>query len=329
MAGKRGILIFNPIAGRPASRLADAVAMQHALSARGIDIVPRPTRGPDDATLIAAEAVADGADLVVCYGGDGTINEVVQALARSQTSLAVWPGGTSNVIARELGMPFDLAGLANVIAEGRTMRVALGRASKGVELPDAEPSKIGAATDSSPVAGRETIESGSPPQFTKRFFLMMAGIGLDASIARSVNKRIKRRAGEVAYWLSGMRHLLSWQQQTFTIEAAGRRFESAFAVIGKGKGYGGRMVITPGASLMDSEFELFVLPPLPNNLAYVRVLLACLRGRPETTPATTLKADRVVANSNKASWVEVDGEVIGPLPMTFDVVPDALSLIVP
>jgi diacylglycerol kinase family enzyme len=158
---------------------------------------------------------------------------------------------------------------------------------------------------------------------------MMAGIGLDASIARSVNKRIKRRAGEFAYWLSGMKHLLSWRQQVFTIEAGGRRFESAFAVIGKGKGYGGRMVITPGARLTDSQFELFVLPPLPNNLAYLRVLLACLRGRPEATPAITLKADRVVANSNNGSWVEVDGEVIGPLPMAFDVVPDALSLIVP
>src|SRR5262245_34643668 len=181
MAGKRGIIIFNPIAGRPARRLADAVAKQQALSARGIDLEPQPTRGPDYATQLAAQAVADGADLVVCYGGDGTINEVIQALARSQTSLAVWPGGTSNVIARELGMPFDIASLARVIAAGKTMRIALGRATKGVEATDDEKSKIGSGGPSTASERPATVEAASASRFSERFFLMMAGIGLDAS----------------------------------------------------------------------------------------------------------------------------------------------------
>jgi len=115
----------------------------------------------------------------------------------------------------------------------------------------------------------------------------------------------------------------------FTIEIDGKRFESAFALIGKGKGYGGGMMMTPGAKLEDPWFEVFVLPPLRNNFSYLRAVAACKKGSPETAGATLIRGTHIKANSTEEPWVEVDGEVIGPLPMSFDVVPDALSLIVP
>ena len=158
---------------------------------------------------------------------------------------------------------------------------------------------------------------------------MMAGIGLDASVARGVNMRLKRRTGELAYWLSGGKHLLTWQPEIFTLEVDGRSFESAFALIGNGKGYGGRMMMTPNAKLDESLFEVYVLPPLANNLAYLRALVACLRGKPETAGAVLVKGKHITANSSRQPWVEADGEIIGPLPMTFEIVPDALSVIVP
>src|SRR5262249_15593584 len=166
-------------------------------------------------------------------------------------------------------------------------------------------------------------------QSMKRYFVMMAGIGLDASVARAVNQTIKRGTGELAYWISGIKHLLFWEPESFTIEADGSSYESVFTVIGKGKGYGGEMVLTPGASLEDPRFEVFILPRLANRFSYLRVLKACLRGKPETTGARIIKASSIRANSTRTPWVEVDGEVVGPLPMDFDVVPDALSLIVP
>ena len=158
---------------------------------------------------------------------------------------------------------------------------------------------------------------------------MMAGIGLDASIARSVNKKLKRRAGEYAYWVTGLKHLFTWPAERFTITVDGRKFESTFAIIGKGKGYGGGMTITPNARLDEALFEVYILPPLKSNLAYLRVLSACMRGKPEMTGATIIKGRCVEANSSHAPWVEADGEVIGPLPMSFEVVPEALTLIVP
>ena len=75
--------------------------------------------------------------------------------------------------------------------------------------------------------------------------------------------------------------------------------------------------------------RILCLPPQKSNLAYLRALSACLRGKPETSGAAMIKGRRIEAMSSHAPWVEVDGEVIGPLPMSFDVVPDALTLIVP
>ncbi|HJQ23249.1 MAG TPA: diacylglycerol kinase family protein [Blastocatellia bacterium] len=297
MPQQRAVIIYNPMSGRAGSRAENARRMIALLSARGIEAEAQATAAPDDATRLAREAVSRGVETIISYGGDGTLNEVIQGVARSSVALAVWPGGTSNVVARDLLMPFSADALADVIAARKTRRVTLGLARS-----------VGGAA---------------------RYFLMMAGIGLDASIARSVNKRLKRRAGELAYWVSGIKHLLTWPAERFTITVDGRRFESAFAIIGNGKGYGGGMLLTPHARLDEDLFEVYILPPLKSNLAYMRVLSACMRGKPEASGATMIKGRRVEANSSHAPWVEMDGEVIGPLPMSFEAVPDALTLIVP
>ena len=287
------------------------------LEDRGIDVEARATVGPGDATRLVSEAVTAGADIIISYGGDGTLNEVIQGMAGSSAALAVWPGGTANVVARDLGVPSDITHLAGMIATGKTRRIALGLAT-GVG---------GWGMGVSPSA--ENQPPTPSPQPLRRYFLMMAGIGLDASIARKVNKRIKRTTGEFAYWLSGIKHLFLWQPEPFTVEVDGQRYESTFALVGNGKGYGGRMMMTPGAKLEDPWFEVYILPPQPNNFAYLRALRACQRGEPELAGARLVRARHVKANSAHEPWVEVDGEIIAPLPMSFDIVPDALSVIVP
>lgn len=87
--------------------------------------------------------------------------------------------------------------------------------------------------------------------------------------------------------------------------------------------------MTPGAKLEEPWFEVFILPPQAHNFAYLRALAACRKGTPEAGGATLIRGRHIKANSADDPWVEVDGEVIGPLPMTFDIVPDALSIIVP
>lgn len=330
MAHKKATIIYNPMSGRAGRRAENVARMVELLGKRKIVAESRATTKPEDATQLAREAAESGSDIIVSYGGDGTLNEVIQGIARSQTALAVWAGGTSNVVARDLNMPFDMSKLADRIADGRTKRIALGlaRSSRAEE----QRSRGAKAQKSSEwdVNSPPLLRSSAPPQdSTQRYFLMMAGIGLDASIARGVNQKLKRRTGEFAFWVSGIKHLFAWRGEPFRIEVDGRCYESTFALIGNGKSYGGGMVITPGAKLEEPWFEIFIMTPRSNNFAYLPALRACMRGKPERAGATLIKGKHVEANSAREPWVEADGEIIGPLPMTFDVVPDALSIIVP
>jgi YegS/Rv2252/BmrU family lipid kinase len=324
---KRAIIIYNPMSGRPGRRAANARAMTRLLEARGLQAAAFATNGPEDASRLASNAVAAQAGIIVSYGGDGTLNEVIQGVAMSETALAVWPGGTANVVARDIGMMTSIERLADIIAAGKTNRVALGRASSGgTEEQRSEEQRSGGVEEHSP----QLLRPSSPPAASPpRYFLMMAGIGIDASIARGVNHRLKRATGEFAYWWCGIKHLLFGRAERFSIDVDGKHYESAFALVGNGKGYGGGMMMTPGARLEEPWFEVFILPPQSNNFAYLRALAACRKGTPEAGGATLIRGKHIKANSADAPWVEVDGEVIGPLPMTFDIVPDALSIIVP
>jgi YegS/Rv2252/BmrU family lipid kinase len=324
---KRAIIIYNPMSGRPGRRAANARAMTRLLEARGLQVDAFATNGPGDASRLASNAVADRVDIIVSYGGDGTLNEVIQGVAMSETALAVWPGGTANVVARDIGMMTSIERLADIIAAGMTKRVALGRASSGgTEEHRSEEQRSGGVEAHSPQLLRP---SSPPPASPPRYFLMMAGIGIDASIARGVNHRLKRATGEFAYWWCGIKHLFFGRAARFSSEVDGKHYESAFALVGNGKGYGGGMMMTPGARLEEPWFEVFILPPQSNNFAYLRALAACRKGTPEAGGATLIRGRHIKANSADDPWVEVDGEVIGPLPMTFDIVPDALSIIVP
>src|SRR4051794_40402617 len=92
MIGRRATIIYNPMSGRPARRAEDVRQMIGLLEQRGISAESSATTGPDDATRLAREAAAAGFDIVVGYGGDGTLNEIIQGMVGSRARLAVWPG---------------------------------------------------------------------------------------------------------------------------------------------------------------------------------------------------------------------------------------------
>jgi diacylglycerol kinase (ATP) len=317
MAEKKATIIYNPMSGRQGKRAEQAAEMIRLLEERGVQAEAQATRGPDDATELTREAIDKGSNIIISYGGDGTLNEVIQAMVGRDAVLGVWAGGTANVVARDLNLPRDSRRLAEVIARGKTRRIALGAASVG--------------GSQLPVAGKESA-SGHRPTATdrrQRYFFMFAGIGLDASISQGVNRKLKRKTGEFAFWVSGIKHLLMWKREPFQVEMDGHKYESAFTLIGKGKSYGGNLEMAKNARLEDPEFEVFILPRHRTNLAYLWALMKCFFKKPEKTSATILKSNRVGIDSDSEVWVELDGEVIGTLPMTFEVLPDALSVIVP
>lgn len=293
------VLITNPNAGqrRGARPAAEVERFRALLSERGSAVEVWPTKGPNDAARLAAKAVAEGARAIVVRGGDGTLHEAIQGLAGQPVRVALWPAGTANVLARQLGLPADAAGAAEVFAGGKTKRISLG-----------------CATDERTNA--------------RRYFFMLAGVGLDASVVRSVRPRLKRRVGQAAYWYAGLGHLANWRPQVFTVEAEGRTYEATYAAVGKAPWYGGGLAITPRARLDAAEFEVCLINTR-SRLRYLRLLTYAMRGgAPEGTPALTyLRASRLRAHGPAA--VQADGELIGELPMTFEIVRDGLELFIP
>src|SRR5215469_4030779 len=151
MKPRRATIIYNPVSGRNLFRQRRVRKMIRLLERRGIIANAAATYGPNTGADLARDAIRAGSDVIICYGGDGTLNEVLPGVAGENSKLAVWAGGTANVTARDLNMPRRLSRVADVIARGKTMKICLGMASSDV---------------------------------ASRYFLMFAGIGVDESICR-------------------------------------------------------------------------------------------------------------------------------------------------
>jgi YegS/Rv2252/BmrU family lipid kinase len=298
MDGRRAVLIANPNAGRGRAVAAhDAEEFTRLASAEGVGVKVSHTKGPDDAARLAREAIASGATDVVVRGGDGTVHEAVQGLVGAPARLTVWPAGTANVLAKQLEMTSAASEVARVFLRGRTKRITLGCATQ------------------ERTGGR-------------RYFFMLAGVGLDASVVSHVRPRLKRRVGEAAFWYAGLGHLAHWTPREFTVEVEGERLTATYAAVGKAPWYGGGLALTPRASLDADTFEVCVINTR-SRLRYLRLLAHAVRGgAPVGTPGVTyVRASRLRCEGEAA--VQADGELIGELPMTFEVVQAGLEVVVP
>ena len=298
MPVRQATLISNPKTGRyGARRLRPIQDVASQLRSLGLDVDLKLTTSPGEATEIAARAARDGSSDVIVAGGDGTINEALQGLAGTNARLAIIPRGTGNVLARELKLPLDDEQATVVAARGHARRIHLG------------------------LALEETTG-------TSRLFVLMAGIGLDAAVVQRVQPQLKKRIGKGAFWISGLSHLADWKLSPFTLEIDGREYMGTFAAIGKAARYGGDLSITPGARLDEPEFEVCIIETL-SRFSYLRLLSYAVRsGMPHDKPGVRfLKATRVRATGNAP--VQVDGELLGQLPMRFEIAPHSLEVIVP
>lgn len=289
---------MNPKAGRGSNdaREREVSLLCERLGARGCDVEIRTTARPNDAVEFAREAADAGIDDVIVAGGDGTINEALQGMVGARRArLGVWPRGTANVLARELSIPSSPERVAETIARGHSRRVHVGRATS-----------------------EETGE--------RRYFFLMAGVGLDASIVRGVRSGLKRRLGEGAFWYSGIEHLLRWRPVAFSAEVDGENFGATFAVIGNGASYGGRLAITPRARMDRNDFEVCLVDSR-SRFRYLHLLGKAMRGGVNMKAEGVRYLNATQLRATGAALVQVDGELIGSLPMTFDVAPETIEIL--
>jgi diacylglycerol kinase (ATP) len=297
MSIRKATLIYNPKTGRYASRRPPIPELASRLESLGLKVDLRLTSGPGDATEIASRVARNGSSDVIVAGGDGTINEAIQGLAGTNARLGIIPRGTGNVLARELGLPLDDEQALKIAARGKTREIYLG------------------------VAIDETTNN-------RRHFVLMAGIGLDASVVRRVQPSLKKRIGKGAFWISGLSHLATWNPKPFTLEIDDQKYTGTFATIGKSARYGGDLAITPGARLDQREFEVCIIQTM-SRLRYLHLLSYAMRdGMPRDNPEVRfVKATVVKAYGD--SQVQVDGELLGHLPMRFEIASHSLNVIVP
>jgi diacylglycerol kinase (ATP) len=296
------LIIINPNAGRARkAHLGPLDRARKILQQHGITTELANTDRPGAATEIAHKAVCNKRQMVIVCGGDGTLNEVVNGLAGSKVPLALLPAGTANVMAKELGLPWNIERAAALVQRSVHRRIALGRVT----------------TEATGSAGR--------------YFLSVGGAGPDGALVRAVNSTLKRSTGTLAFWAEGVRQLGLYDFPRFRVTAGDEKVEATLVVVGRTKHYGGPFRITTEANLYGDDFELMLLGTRSRwkYIAYLAMLSAGrLRG---TQGAHFLRATTLCCEpmDEAEAWVQVDGEPAGKLPAEFRIVPDALTLAVP
>ena len=290
-------MIFNP-----AARGEKARHFRHQLDAIGSRCALKATTAPDDARRLAAEAVADGFELVVAAGGDGTVNEVLNGLGDApdgfaRARLGVLPLGTVNVFARELGIPLRVERAWEVLQRGRETRI---------DLPRVEFSANGVRQ--------------------QRYFVQLAGAGWDARAIELVDWSHKKMVGPLAYVIAGLKALRE-RQPPITLRVGGQNVTGEFVLVGNGRHYGGPFGVFPQADLRNGSLEVCVFPRV-NWLTLLRCAPGLLARRklPESR-VRRFRAKSFELAGETTTAFELDGEWIGHLPAVFSIERERLRIV--
>jgi YegS/Rv2252/BmrU family lipid kinase len=318
----RTCVIFNP-----AARGEKAKRFRRFLDEIGTQSTLKLTAAPDDARRLAAEAVQEGSEVVVAAGGDGTINEVLNGLGDvkdgfERACLGVLPLGTVNVFARELAIPLKVEPAWRVIRAGKETRI---------DLPKVEYTRNHTTTSSTPLSSTigkaPTGRPESNPR-TSRYFVQLAGAGLDARAVELVQWELKKKLGPLAYVVAGLKAMCD-SPAIITAADGENSSVGGLVLIGNGRFYGGEFRVFPKADLRDGLLDVRVFPRV-NWLTLARCGPPLLLGG--SLPASTAEAFRVKTlrlTSPAPTPLEVDGELIGHLPATFSVEQARLRVVVP
>lgn len=294
-------MIFNPTAGggfyqpaKPVDRVAKALR-EHVG-----EVLLLPTTSQERAEAQARRGLAEGCDLIAPLGGDGTINEALQAVAGSAAAMLPLAGGTANVFARETGM-----GLNPVVTAG--------------SLPTYEERVVPLGVAAFPAEG------------TERLFLLMCGAGIDANAVYRLNAGLKQQVGILAYVWSGLTQMVH-PVNAITALLGEEVWTGGLIVISKSRLYGGGLVLTPGAHLLADRFDIVCFRS-QSPLEYPGYLAAVVTRTVDKIKGVThrqfAKVEVVAAENSAGAYVQVDGELAGTLPVRVRLGPEKVKLLAP
>jgi diacylglycerol kinase (ATP) len=313
---RKAALLYNPDSGgsrkRRESELNSVLAI---LGGAGVKANLILTHSRAHAEEKARQAVLAGCDTIFACGGDGTIHNIIQVLANTPVALAVLPMGTANALAHDLGLPMNIVAAAKAALHARQRRVALGR----IQYQD--------------LHGNSGV----------RYFIVAAGVGVDAHLFYKLQSGTKQRLGMAAYYTKAWRLWFTYAMPRFQVEYSETDVHNAQSadlteLLGvRIRHFGGVLnELAPGASLDRADIRL-VLCRTASRLAYLSYVTRALVRRQWGVRGIDLAhAGKAVCqylpsagNSTHPQpkiYVEADGELLGTLPAEITVVPDALTL---
>ncbi len=276
---------------------------------------PKFTHRAGEGTQLAAAAAHKGAKLVIACGGDGTVSEVANGIlsAGSDTELGILPSGTGGDFRKTIGIPARAADAARILREGRTRQIDVGRVTF--------------------MKGEGEHES--------RYFLGVASFGMSADVIARVKeggpewlpaKGPKWLTGRVSFGLAMLETALRTPATRVIVQLdddPARHMTVANLCIANARYFGGGMKIAPNAKLDDGKFDVISIGDLgaARILANApRLYLGAHLSMSEISHARVTKISARPINKDQRIEIEVDGELPGYLPATFQIVPKALRV---
>jgi len=283
------IVILNPTAGSPEH----VRSWQERSESLAGDCPVRVTSHSGEAEALARCAVEEGFTRIVAAGGDGTVSQVANGLAGSNATLGVLPMGSVNVFAMELGLPLHNLQRCWDVIEDTNVRL--------VDMPSAN----------------------------EKYFVQLAGVGLDAQVVKETSLAFKRSFGPLSYLISAA-HIAARQPPKLFIESEHTPVEEgSFVLIGNGRLYGGPFPFFKHAITDDGLFDVVVFKRL-GYLEIIKYLQDVVFSSDIKVPEIEYFQTRQLRiTSEQDVPLELDGELAGSCPVDFRIRKRALRVLAP
>lgn len=283
------IVILNPTAGSPEH----VRSWQERAKSLAGDCPIRVTSHSGEAEALARRAVEEGFARIVAAGGDGTVSQVANGLAGSNAILGVLPMGSVNVFAMELGLPLHNLQRCWDIIEDTNLRL--------VDMPSAN----------------------------NRYFVQLAGVGLDAQVVKETSLAFKRSFGPLSYLISAAQIAARQPPKLFIESEHTSLEEGSFVLVGNGRLYGGPFPFFKQAVIDDGLFDVVVFKRL-GYLEIIRYLQDVVFSADIKVPEIEYFQTRQLRiTSEQDVPVELDGELAGNCPVDFRIRKRALRVLAP
>ena len=282
----RVALIINPVSGRKRSLLA-ADAAEPILRQAGWDIARKLTECAGDATRLARESAAEGFDLVVTCGGDGSFSQALAGLLDTGIPAGLLPAGTGNDFARAVGLSLDPATAAAQLVGGQATRIDL-----------------------------LAVQSEARPGETV-WCVNIAGVGFDARVCERINRRSRVTGGTLAYLVAVAQEFRVFHRTPVRLRVDETTWEgdALLVAFANAQSYGGGMRIAPEASIDDGLMDVIVVKHMP-RLDFARSFPRVMKGTHLSHPAVMmLRGKEARIETDAPSPALVDGDIQAETPM--------------